>query len=153
MKCERELALLREAIRNERKDKRITQEELAEKMNVSRQAVSLWESGQSRPSTDKLSALAKIYTVSLDWLCSGTDEPVPDKLTAYTCPESEPAEQAKQRKKSIAKWAAIVLALFALIAAIFIWTHTGSQDNCIPIDDIQRRVVEPNAATEFDLEW
>ncbi|MFQ8767143.1 MAG: hypothetical protein ACLR8U_12055 [Oscillospiraceae bacterium] len=91
--------------------------------------------------------------MSLDWLCSGTDEPVPDKLTAYTCPESEPAEQAKQRKKSIAKWAAIVLALFALIAAIFIWTHTGSQDNCIPIDDIQRRVVEPNAATEFDLEW
>lgn len=91
--------------------------------------------------------------MSLDWLCSGTDEPVPDKLTAYTCPESEPAEQEKQRKKSIAKWAAIVLALFALIAAIFIWTHTGSQDNCIPIDDIQRRVVEPNAATEFDLEW
>ena len=30
MKCEKELALLREAIRNERKDKRITQEELAE---------------------------------------------------------------------------------------------------------------------------
>ena len=131
----------------------ITQMSLAHQLGVSRQAVTRWESGDTAPSMDKLKALAKIYDVSLDWLCSGTDEPVPDKLTAYTCPESEPAEQAKQRKKSIAKWAAIVLALFALIAAIFIWTHTGSQDNCIPIDDIQRRVVEPNAATEFDLEW
>lgn len=35
MKCEQELALLREAIRNERKDKRITQEELAEMLEVS----------------------------------------------------------------------------------------------------------------------
>lgn len=35
MKCEKELALLREAIRNERKDKRITQEELAEMLEVS----------------------------------------------------------------------------------------------------------------------
>lgn len=144
---------LAEKLTQARKAAGLTQADSAEKLNVSRQAVSLWESGQSRPSTDKLSALAKIYTVSLDWLCSGTDEPVPDKLTAYTCPESEPAEQGKQWKKSIAKWAAIVLALFALIAAIFIWTHTGSQDNCIPIDDIQRRVVEPNAAPEFDLEW
>ena len=144
---------LYEKLTQARKAARLTQADVAAGLDVSRQAVSRWESGQSKPSTEKLLALAKIYDVSLDWLCSGTDEPVPDKLTAYTCPESEPAEQAKQRKKSIAKWAAIVLALFALIAAIFIWTHTGSQDNCIPIDDIQRRVVEPNAATEFDLEW
>ena len=34
MKCEKELALLREAIRNERKDKRITQEELAEMLEA-----------------------------------------------------------------------------------------------------------------------
>ena len=108
---------LAEKLTQARKAAGLTQADSAEKLNVSRQAVSLWESGQSRPSTDKLSALAKIYTVSLDWLCSGTDEPVPDKPTAYTCPELEPAEQAKQWKKSIAKWAAIVLALFALIAA------------------------------------
>lgn len=44
-----------------RKAAGLTQADSAEKLNVSRQAVSLWESGQSRPSTDKLSALAKIY--------------------------------------------------------------------------------------------
>ena len=86
---------LAEKLTQARKAAGLTQADSAEKLNVSRQAVSLWESGQSRPSTDKLSALAKIYTVSLDWLCSGTDEPVPDKLTAYACPESEPAEMGR----------------------------------------------------------
>ena len=144
---------LAEKLTQARKAAGLTQADSAEKLNVSRQAVSLWESGQSRPSTDKLSALAKVYTVSLDWLCSGTDEPVPGKPTAYTCPESEPAEQAKQRKKSIAKWAAIALALFTLITAIFIWKHAGSKDKPVPINDIQRKVVEPEDASGFDLEW
>lgn len=45
MKCEQELALLRETIRNERKDKRITQEELAEMLEVSPTHVKHIESG------------------------------------------------------------------------------------------------------------
>ena len=43
-----------------------SQEELAEKMNVSRQAVSKWESGASDPSTSNLLALAKLYGVSAE---------------------------------------------------------------------------------------
>ena len=54
---------LAEKLTQARKAAGLTQADSAEKLNVSRQAVSLWESGQSRPSTDKLSALAKIYTV------------------------------------------------------------------------------------------
>ena len=41
-----------------------SQEELAEKMNVSRQAVSKWETGAADPSTANLLALAKLYGVS-----------------------------------------------------------------------------------------
>lgn len=50
---------LAEKLTQARKAAGLTQADSAEKLNVSRQAVSLWESGQSRPSTDKLSALAK----------------------------------------------------------------------------------------------
>ena len=46
---------------------------LAHQLDVSRQAVSRWESGDTTPSMDKLKALAKIYGVSLDWLCSDSD--------------------------------------------------------------------------------
>ena len=49
MKCEQELALLREAIRNERKDKRITQEELAEMLEVSPTHITHIESGHRKP--------------------------------------------------------------------------------------------------------
>ena len=49
MKCEQELALLRETIRNERKDKRITQEELAEMLEVSPTHVKHIESGHRKP--------------------------------------------------------------------------------------------------------
>ena len=44
----------------------ISQMSLAHQLDVSRQAVSRWESGDTTPSMDKLKALAKIYGVSLD---------------------------------------------------------------------------------------
>ena len=52
----------------------ISQMELANQLDVSRQAVSRWESGDTTPSMDKLKTLAKIYDVSLDWLCNDENE-------------------------------------------------------------------------------
>ena len=49
-----------------RKENGYSQETLAEKLNVSRQAVSKWERGESSPDSDNLIALAKIYNISFD---------------------------------------------------------------------------------------
>lgn len=54
-----------------RKEKGLSQEELAEKLGVSRQAVSKWERSEASPDTDNLIALAKIYGLSLDELVYG----------------------------------------------------------------------------------
>lgn len=51
-----------------RKREKITQEDLAEKLNVSRQSVSKWETGEAYPETDKLLALCDLFSVSLDGL-------------------------------------------------------------------------------------
>lgn len=51
-----------------RKENNITQEGLADKLNVSRQAVSKWESGTAYPDTEKLIQISKIFNVSLDEL-------------------------------------------------------------------------------------
>ena len=51
-----------------RKEKHLSQEQLAEIMDVSRQAVSKWEQGSGYPETEKLIALAKKLDVSLDVL-------------------------------------------------------------------------------------
>ena len=54
-----------------RKQHNLSQEELAEKLGVSRQAVSKWERSEASPDTDNLIALAKIYDLSLDELIYG----------------------------------------------------------------------------------
>lgn len=63
-----------------RKKSGLSQEELAEKMNVSRQSVSKWEGAQSIPDLDKILALSKIFGVSTDYLLKDdfeAEEPVP----------------------------------------------------------------------------
>lgn len=51
-----------------RKNKGLSQEQLAESLNVSRQAVSKWESGTAMPETEKLLAISKFFGVSMDYL-------------------------------------------------------------------------------------
>ena len=51
-----------------RKTAGFSQEELAEKLQVSRQAISKWERGEALPDTDNLISIAKLYGVSLDEL-------------------------------------------------------------------------------------
>ena len=51
-----------------RKANNLTQEELAEKLNVSRQSVSKWESGQTIPELEKLIALSEVFQVTTDYL-------------------------------------------------------------------------------------
>lgn len=51
-----------------RKERGLSQEQLAEGLKVSRQAISKWESGQSLPESDKLLALSEYFGVSLDYL-------------------------------------------------------------------------------------
>lgn len=55
----------------ERKKLKLTQEQLAEKCSVSRQAVTKWESGESEPSIAKLKVLSKVFDISIDELITG----------------------------------------------------------------------------------
>ena len=58
-----------------RKQAGLSQEELADKLGLSRQAVSKWERAEASPDTDNLICLAKLYAVSLDELLSTEDDP------------------------------------------------------------------------------
>ena len=63
-----ELRLLAEAIRQARIEKRLSQEQLAEEMGVSRQTVTKWESGKGFPEVQKGICIAALLQVSMDWL-------------------------------------------------------------------------------------
>lgn len=62
---------LRKNLEYLRKQKKLSQEDLAFKLGVSRQAVSKWESGGAFPETDKMLSICKIFDCSLDELMSG----------------------------------------------------------------------------------
>ena len=56
-----------------RRAQNLTQEQLAEQLNVSRQSVSKWESGQALPEVDKLIALGKLFNLSVEELLCTED--------------------------------------------------------------------------------
>ncbi|MDE6722607.1 MAG: helix-turn-helix domain-containing protein [Eubacterium sp.] len=74
-----------------RKANGFSQEELAEKIGVSRQAISKWERSESSPDTDNLIALANLYGITIDELLNGTD--APKKIT-----EEEQKEQPEDKQ-------------------------------------------------------
>lgn len=58
-------------IRSLRESKKLTQEQLAKMVGVSRVSISKWESGENKPKGDNLLSLASALGVSIDWLMSG----------------------------------------------------------------------------------
>ena len=60
-----------------RKRAGLSQEALAERLGVSRQAVSKWETGEALPETGKLATLAAALGVSVDWLLSEDESEAP----------------------------------------------------------------------------
>lgn len=90
-----------------RKEKGLSQEELAEKLGVSRQAVSKWERSEASPDTDNLIALAKIYSLSLDELIYGeksekgeqsANEQIANEQSANEQDTNEQGEELKTAK-------------------------------------------------------
>lgn len=66
---------LSENIRQKRKASGLSQEQLAEQMGVSRQAVTKWESGQSAPSTENLIRLSKLLNTTVEQLTDVQPKP------------------------------------------------------------------------------
>ena len=62
-----------ENLRTMRRKKNISQEELAGKLNVSRQAISRWEQDNGYPEMEKMISLSKILNVTLDYLVSDNE--------------------------------------------------------------------------------
>ena len=74
--------MISENIKNLRKEKGLTQKELADLLHVTAQAVSRWEQGDVEPSVDTISNMAKIFGVTTDEVIDGPDKkPQPEVIT------------------------------------------------------------------------
>ncbi len=89
---------------NLRKQNNLSQEALAEKLGISRQAVSKWERAEASPDTDNLILLARLYGVSLDELLQTEDEiPRPDTAAEEGCDDAPGSERYKEEGSGTAE--------------------------------------------------
>ena len=122
-----------------RKQLGLSQEELAEKIGVSRQAVSKWERSESSPDTDNLIALSKIYNISIDEMLDhkapGMAESNVSKqnLTSDNEPTNTPlhdddntsAETNKKSKVKVFPIAIVATLIFLCLGMFFDLWHPG----------------------------
>jgi transcriptional regulator with XRE-family HTH domain len=105
-----------------RKQKGLSQEELASRLNVSRQTVSKWEVGDSTPDMEKLMAMSELFDVSLDQLVLGKEAPqgeIPAKSELVSIiNEKVLTPDNKKKAKSALKIAGIIAAAILLIDVV-----------------------------------
>ena len=95
-----------------------SQEELAERLNVSRQSVSKWESAQSMPDIDKILQLSSLFSVTTDCLLKdGQDDPQP---------------AAAETPSPLPRIKALTAAYWLVVVAIFLWYTFGPNGNGQP---------------------
>ena len=91
-----------------RKHHDLSQEELAEKLGVTRQTVSRWEAGQSMPDIEKILIISKAFSVSTDYLLNDEIDNSTSTLTDY-------------QTLRLVFWIATALIVGGLVISIFGW--------------------------------
>ena len=102
-----------------RKQAGLSQEKLAERMGVSRQTISRWETGEARPDLEKFEQLCGVFSVSADTLLFGAQSPA----------QPDGREQSRRAKAHFRMAAAVVLAAAGvlLVAAALLFALIESQ--------------------------
>ena len=106
-----------------RKGRDLTQEQLAEQLNVSRQSISKWESGQVIPEVEKIVELSKVFNVTLDYLLKPSEI---DELSVKTDMLEQQQKQLLNREQIRTKIYKNILysaAIYLIYLAIFFVGH------------------------------
>lgn len=111
-----------ENLKTLRKNKGITQEELAVRLNVVRQTISKWEKGQSVPDAEMLVKLAEFFEVPVSQLLGSRIEPEaqPDALAEQLARINEQLVIKNQRAKRIWKTIGIIAACIIVVNILLV---------------------------------
>ena len=158
MRLEEKLTVLR-------KESGYTQLDLAEKVRVSRQAISKWETGRALPSAENLKYLSELFGVSVDYLLNDDmteeakpkeQEPAPEPQTKEPQtkePQTEEAVFPEKEKGKPVRWKYIAALLLAVLLGLLIGVFVGKySERHISIVDIPGLEVD-NPVEKFSLEW
>ena len=113
---------LSQKLKELRKKQGLTQLELAERLFVSRQAISGWEAGTSRPSTENLQSLSRLFNIPLETLLDDTAEVEPAKLPAEEQAKEEGKGQGLGKDRRY-KAIVMVIVLLAILLTTAVLAH------------------------------
>lgn len=134
-----------------RKEKGLSQLDLAEMMNVSRQAISRWEVGAAIPSIDNLKYLGSLYNVSLEYLLNEEMENPPLQEVNGGSRNNQRATRKLNKSKLIIGYGII------LCIVIFIFSLLGGNSSFTQNYNFQRmesdREWEEVDSDEFEMRW
>lgn len=106
-----------------RKSNNLTQEELAEKLNVSRQSVSKWESGQAVPDLDKILALSAVFNVSTDYLLKTSEIDDLSVKTEMLEKQQQQILMMEHKRRKILNCVMYALGIYLIYAAVYFIAH------------------------------
>ena len=139
-----------------RKEKGISQEELAGMLGVTRQTVSRWECGTSRPSEERLAALSELYGVNMKFLTDdGAELPTPREER----PEAGPVSKRKFDFRKVGRYAVCVVCTLIVCAVICIpifFSISRSRTKEVdtdPIEELNQEQIESLPKERFQLDW
>lgn len=132
-----------------RKQQGLTQMDLAEKLNVSRQAVSRWEVGTAVPSTDNLKVLSELYGVTVDYLLNDGAVQIPEEREPISANENHKPKTRKSKMLLLLVADAIVAAVIASILTV-VSIQNKNQNQVVPIEDL---IVEQDDCTTYTFSF
>ena len=133
-----------------RKEKGLTQAQLAEAINICRQSISDWERGVSKPTQDNLLLLSELYGVSVDYLLGKDVSPA---APAVPVPEQQPQQQTQAPGQRLWIYRGIILILAALLVVMTLLFVQEKKVNDrgvrkAPISELPTKIITP--IEEFD---
>ena len=148
---------LEEKLTHLRKREGLTQQKLADALNVSRQAISKWEVGTAVPSTDNLIHLGRLFGVAVDVLVNEQLDldGKPDINIEEPEVPAEPAVAEKKRPVAPSIWKLIVIAVCALLLFTVIGMRLLSdgpeQENTRSWDSLESEIIDMSSGDYFSM--
>lgn len=138
-----------------RKQNGLSQQDLADRLGVSRQAISRWETGAVQPLADSVKSLAQVFQVSTDYLLNDDlDTPTPPPTAQPAPPQEEPTPTRKHRKWLLALAALAAAAVLVLVTASGTMAYLRwEEDHPVSMYDVLSEKDDGQSDGSFAISW
>lgn len=139
-----------------RKEHGLSQRDLAEKLNVSRQAVSRWEQGTAMPSADNLIYLSKLYGITLDALIYGeekTELDLDQEHEAETQSASAAVPEHHTGIWNVKRLLFLVLCVVLVGIGLYAAWNTVRDQSVTPIKNLERDKIDLSSIESASGTW